>query len=345
VLLIEDLTQVDIDKKKFKPLRSVVQLVLLGLVIHLLLPQIANLQQSITILKTMKWWAVVFSLLAQVLSYIGTGYLLRATTRIGGGDMKILRGTAIAMAGADFGMLAGGMVGTAAVTYRWMRNQGLPKEAAILSGTLPSLLNNGLLLGISFFGFLHLFITHDLTIQQGVFFAIISFLLISVLMLLLWSMSHRKSMENQLTRIQKLWAKVLHKEFLQTENHTPLGQLFNAWDALGKTGWKQPLLGALMNTGFDMLTLFFLFIATGHPVSLGVLLTGYGLPLILGKMTFLPGGLGITEGTMVALYQSLAVSNDVTVVVILTYRAISFWLPTLIGFPLIPYFQSHIKSS
>ena len=31
---------------------------------------------------------------------------------------------------------------------------------------------------------------------------------------------------------------------------------------------------------FDMLTLYFLFVAAGHPVSPGVLLAGYGLPLI-----------------------------------------------------------------
>jgi len=100
-----------------------------------------------------------------------------------------------------------------------------------------------------------------------------------------------------------------------------------------------------MNIGFDILTLFFLFYAAGHPVSVGILLSGYGLPLILGKMTFLPGGVGIVEGTMATLYNGLSVPSGVTVVVIIAYRAISFWLPTLIGFPLIPWFQRHSKTS
>ena len=93
------------------------------------------------------------------------------------------------------------------------------------------------------------------------------------------------------------------------------------------------MLGAIANIGFDMLTLFFLFVAAGHNISLGILFAGYGLPLILGKMAFLfPGGVGVIEGSMVALYDSLQVPDAVSVVVILGYRLFSFWLPTLLGF-------------
>jgi uncharacterized protein (TIRG00374 family) len=100
-----------------------------------------------------------------------------------------------------------------------------------------------------------------------------------------------------------------------------------------------PQVGAGLNIGFDVLTLYFLFIAAGHPVGPGILLAGYGLPLMVGKISFLPGGVGIVEGTMAALYGSLGVPNGVTVVVVLTYRIISFWLPTVLGFPLAVYLQ------
>lgn len=51
-------------------------------------------------------------------------------------------------------------------------------------------------------------------------------------------------------------------------------------------GWQRPLLGAGMKIGFDILTLYFLFIAAGYQVGLGVLLTGYEIPILLGKMVF-----------------------------------------------------------
>ena len=59
------------------------------------------------------------------------------------------------------------------------------------------------------------------------------------------------------------------------------------------------------------------------------------MPLLLGWAGFLSGGVGIVEGTMAALYTSLDVPYAVAVVVILTHRIISFWLPTLLGFPLV----------
>jgi uncharacterized protein (TIRG00374 family) len=66
---------------------------------------------------------------------------------------------------------------------------------------------------------------------------------------------------------------------------------------------------------------------------------GCGLPDLLAKLTILPGGVGVVEGAMAALYCSLGVPEAVNVVVILAYRVLSFWLPRLLGFPLVRYFQ------
>ena len=49
-------------------------------------------------------------------------------------------------------------------------------------------------------------------------------------------------------------------------------------------------------------------------------------------MSFLPDGLGITEGGMVGLYVALGVPPATAVLVVVAYRGLSFWLPTLIGF-------------
>jgi uncharacterized membrane protein YbhN (UPF0104 family) len=42
---------------------------------------------------------------------------------------------------------------------------------------------------------------------------------------------------------------------------------------------------------------------------------------------------------MAALPNGLGVPEAVTIVVVLTYRAISFWLPTLLGFLVVSYLQ------
>ena len=92
-----------------------------------------------------------------------------------------------------------------------------------------------------------------------------------------------------------------------------------------------------------MLTLYFLFVAAGHSVTPGVLLVGYGLPQLLAKFAIILPGVGIVEGTMAVLYHSLGVPEAVNVVVILAYRVLSFWLPTLFGFSMVPNLQ-HISN-
>ena len=85
----------------------------------------------------------------------------------------------------------------------------------------------------------------------------------------------------------------------------------------------------------------FLFIAAGNRVSFGVLLSGYGVPLLLGKMAFIiPGGVGVVESSMAALYTELGVSSTTKVVVVLGYRLVSFWIPSLAGFPIAAYLQN-----
>jgi glycosyltransferase 2 family protein len=97
---------------------------------------------------------------------------------------------------------------------------------------------------------------------------------------------------------------------------------------------------------FDMLTLYFMFVGAGEKVSLGVLLAGYGLPLLLGKVAFiLPGGVGVVESSMVMLYNGLGVPPATTGVVVLGYRLVSFWIPSLVGFPIAAYLSRNSNST
>ena len=88
-----------------------------------------------------------------------------------------------------------------------------------------------------------------------------------------------------------------------------------------------------MNIGFDMLSLYFIFVAAGNPVSFIVLIAGYSLAFILRLVAFfIPGGIGAVESAMVLTFTSLGVPSEVSVVTVLIYRLFSFWIPSLLGF-------------
>jgi uncharacterized protein (TIRG00374 family) len=57
----------------------------------------------------------------------------------------------------------------------------------------------------------------------------------------------------------------------------------------------------------------------------------------LGNLLPLPGGLGGVEGGMIGAFAAFGVDFDLSVLVVLSYRGISFWLPTVPG--AIAYFQ------
>jgi uncharacterized membrane protein YbhN (UPF0104 family) len=320
-------------------LRNLLTLLLVGLAVHLILPQIATLEHSLQVIKGMTWWAVGLAAGAQVLSYLGSGLLLQAIAAMTGDRLSVVRGTLITTASYSIGLVAGGMVGSGAATYRWVHGSGVSAEGALLAGSLPALVYDGALLIISIFGLLYLLVVHKLTAAQALSFGLILLILSLLAAAIVWGARHRPQLTNLATRLTRRWATLRHRPYDPAPTQASVGRLLNAWDRLGDGGWRGPALGAAINTVFDMLTLYLVFVAAGHRVSPAVLLAGYGLPLLLGKAPLLPGGVGIVESTMTALYTGLGVPNAVVVVVVLIYRFFSFWLPSLLGFPLVPYLQ------
>ena len=96
------------------------------------------------------------------------------------------------------------------------------------------------------------------------------------------------------------------------------------------------LLGALAWWGFDMLVLWAMFHAFGSPPPLTVIWMSYFVGT-LANLLPLPGGLGGVEGGMIGAFAAFGVNLDLAVLAVLSYRAISFWLPTLPG--AVAYFQ------
>jgi uncharacterized protein (TIRG00374 family) len=322
-----------------RPVRYVLSLLLAGLAVHLLLPQLTSLEHSLQVLRGMAFWAVGLAVGMQIMSYLGSGVLMRAIVAVVGQRLSILRGTLITTASYSIGLVAGGMLGSAASTYRWLRSSGVKPEGALLAGWLPSLFYTASLVTVSLFGLLHLLIVHQLTTIQAVGFGLMLLILASLVALSAWALRNRARVTCLAETVGERWARVRQRPYDPAATQAGLERLFHAWELLGMGGWRRPALGAILNVTFDILTLLFVFVAAGHPVSPGVLLAGYGLPLLLGKVPLVPGGVGVVESTMAALYDGLGVPDGVTVVVILIYRLLSFWIPTLVGFPLVPIMQ------
>jgi len=313
--------------------RYLLLLLLLGLAVHVIVPMLAGLGHTLQVLRDMVPWAVVLAIAAQAFSFLGSGYMIKKIVAMDRQQLSVGRGTLIYTAAASAGMTGGGPIGTIATAYHYMRQSGVSAEGAALASWLPSFFYDAALVFAGMFGLVELFIVRELSLLQLLGFGFTLLVLGVLVGVTLWGVRHRARLTALAIQVAARWAALRHRPADAAGVSAATERLFRAWDILIRGGWRGPALGVLGNTVFDMLTLYLLFYAARYHVSPGVLLAGYGLPLLLAKVSFLPGGIGIVEATMAALYHSLGVPADVMVVVILTYRFLSLWLPLLLGFP------------
>src|SRR5438270_115385 len=211
---------------KFRILRAVPVLLVLGLLVHFLLPRLDTIGDSLATLRTLAPWAIGLSLVMEVLSYVANGALLQTIIHLAGERMSLRRAAAIEIGAGSEGLVAAGETAS------------------------------------------------------------------------------------------------------------------EIWEKMRGGGWILPACCSLMVLTFDLLCLRYALIAAGYPPHISLLLAGYGVPLLLGRASFLPGGIAVVEVAMTALYGGLGVPASVAVVAVLTYRLISFWLPALAGIPIAVTLQS-----
>lgn len=320
--------------------RYLFTLLVLGLAVHLLLPQLGTFEHSIQVLKKMSVLFIIGAALAQTLSYMSSGYLIRSLVSTTGRRVSILKGVNMTLASSSVGLVAAGMVGNSAAMYRLMRHAGIKQEHALMASLMPPLLNNAGLLFFAIIGMVQLIFLRELSSGQAVGFGLAVLLLGVFAGVILWGVYNRSAILNLSIKIARGWARLRRRTYSPDPTRAAVERIFFAWDGLGGGKWRGAVSGAIGNSTFDLLTLYLIFMAAGYRVDAGTLLAGYGLPLLLSKFTFLPGGIGLIEGGMVAIYTGLGVPAATAVVVILTYRIISFWLPTALGFPMFVYLQA-----
>ena len=319
-------------------LRFLVLIITVGFGLHLLLPQIAGLEKSVDSVRALPPALVALAALMQVGNYGGTGLMMYSLAALVGSRLSVIRGTIISVAGASVGLVAGGTVGNSAVTYRWVRGSGTRRLGAALCATIPLLLIHLMLLLVSVIGLVSLFFIGELTAVEVAGFTLVLVILILIFAMALYGMYRPDSLKRRATPWVARYHAWRRQPFDPGDVEDFVDQLVNTGLVLRK-GWHGPAVGAVVNIFFDIATLYILFLAAGYQLPIGVALAGYGLPLLVGRLPIVPGGVGIVEATMTAIFVALGAPPDATLIATLGYRLFSFWVPTFLGFPLALYLQ------
>jgi uncharacterized protein (TIRG00374 family) len=320
-------------------LRMVPALVVLGLLLHFLLPRLDSVADAIATMRTMAAWAIAFAVACETLSYVANGALLHSVVRLAGERMSLRRAVAIEIGAGTVALVAAGALGFGAAIYRWTRDGGVSRDAAMLASWIPPVFDSLSLILFALMGAVELLLKHRLSRSTEIALAIVVAalaLVIGVMIVLLarneWMTAIAERVTGLIRRLRPSAENSLLIDAAERAGH--------AWRAMGRGGWVRPACCSLLVLTFDLLCLRYVFLGLGQHLFITTLIAGYGVPLLLGRSSFVPGGIAVVEVAMAALYGGLGVPANVAVVAVLTYRLISFWLPALIGIPVAIALQS-----
>jgi len=100
-----------------------------------------------------------------------------------------------------------------------------------------------------------------------------------------------------------------------------------------RSGLAKATLFSYLGWVFDILAIYMIFLSIGETdIHISVLIISYTISMISGWLPlFLPGGLGIVDGTMALLFYYGGVPWEIAVLATFLYRLASYWFNTILG--------------
>lgn len=90
--------------------------------------------------------------------------------------------------------------------------------------------------------------------------------------------------------------------------------------------------------GLEIFRVYVVFLALNINAPLEIIGAVFVISTLIGMIPLLPGGLGAVDGMMILLYSYAGIPPSVSAAATIVERLISFWMTTILGVAVIPYF-------
>jgi len=285
----------------------------------------------------LRWLAVPF--LCTVVSYATMARSYEGIARAAGARVsfvEMLRITLVANT-VNYIVTTGGLSGFAVRVFFFVR-LGIRPGTALIVSLAQTFLTNVVLLFCIVLGFIYLLQTREL----GAFaFSSMAILLgVSLLGAGLASslLLHRQLRRRTLFVIAE-WANWFLHRFLPARKPTRV-RLWRFQRNLNrgiefmlarKREMIAPTIWIVIDWTATLAILYVAFLAVGHPVPIQVVMVGFSIGVTLSMISLVPGGLGIMEGSMAAVFTGLSVPLEKALVAVLIFRVAYYVFPTVIA--------------
>ncbi|HET7483424.1 MAG TPA: lysylphosphatidylglycerol synthase transmembrane domain-containing protein [Actinomycetota bacterium] len=311
-------------------IRGLVVAISIGILAHVLLLEGPGIARAGRALRHIHPVYIAGAVALEVASNASLVQLYRTTLQAAGSDISYARALPVSMGGFMVSRVFPGGAATAAVVMtRAFGAQGVASTVAagsvVVAGTLGMLVLGGLVS----LGALGSLARGDLPTAYVIAVPIIVALLIGACVLGVRFLREPHSVSKLVLRIDGALRRIRIRlpGSIAAFTHDFATQL-PPLDRL-----KRPALWSAVNWGSDIAALWLLFYALGYHIHLGVVVVGYGLANLLTALPITPGGLGLVEAGLAGTYTAFGAPPEISVIAVLGYRLVSYWLPVMAGIP------------
>ncbi len=295
-----------------------------------------------TIIKTLQHAHLGFFILAilfQFTWFVSTGRMYQSIYHLLGIDESILTLSRIATAANFINVVAPTAgVGGIALFASEARRRGHPSGKVTVAAALFLLLDQAAFLSVLAVGLIVLIRRNDLTAGEISASLFLLGIAISYAFVLYVGYRSEEKLGNLLAKIVRIINRIVNifrkGEYLsETRAHEYAHEISEGFAGLTEkpSSLIRPVLWGILDKVLLMCVLICAFLSFEVPFSADTIIAGFSIAYLFLIVSPTPSGIGIVEGLMPIALTSLSVDWSQAVLITLTYRTVTFWVPFGIG--------------
>lgn len=289
-------------------IRPLVTVVVLGFAVHILLPQVAELQKGLEALRTGRWPYLTIAVLGAALTYLAGAWSVRASVD---SPPSWGRTTIVQVAASAAAIVTPGGLGWVAINQSYLQREGVSEATARAATGLNMVLT---------------FVSH-----VALLLMLLPFL--PALSLPTVTPPQRRVFVDAAVAIAVLAGVLVWIPHVRRRTISVLKPILAAVPGVIRNPKRSAMMmfAAAAANGAYALALYGAVAAFGQaPPPLGILVV-YLVAATVAAVAPTPGGLGAMEAALVATMTRLGVAGGQAIAATLAFRLATFWLPLAIG--------------
>lgn len=299
----------------------------------------ADFRELWAVLSRADLWLLTLPFLCMVASYITMARSYQGIAVAAGCPVSLTEMLKITFVANSMNYLVatGGLSGFAVRLYFFTR-LGMASQTAVVVSLAQTFLTNCTLLGFVLIGFIYVFSSHTM---QGS--ALIAMTILLILAVVASALAALLLLHPGLRRRTLFWIAqsaywLLHR--LLPHRAPPRTHIWRYQFNLNrgitfllsrKRVMLAPLFYIIVDWFLTILILYTSFLTVRYSIDFAEVIVGFAVGIVLSFASLIPGGLGIMEGSMAAIFSSMGVPFETAVVAVLLFRVIYYLLPLLIS--------------